>query len=149
MHSHQRLAASPLAPAACRLFYWTRLAYRKEDDLDYEFINVDAAKRLFNLDQHAMVWDDETDTHVVLGWSDSQVVLAFRGTASLQVCAAACRRNKAGLARCQHTPPSGWSGHCRPADASMIHPATCTWFHVHFLCIFPLCVLACLAECND
>lgn len=69
---------------ACRLFYWTRLAYRKEDDLDYEFINVDAAKRLFNLDQHAMVWDDETDTHVVLGWSDSQVVLAFRGTASLQ-----------------------------------------------------------------
>lgn len=80
---HCALLACPLA--AIRLFYWVRLAYRQEQALDGEFVNAATALPLFGLDQHVTVWDDKTDTHCVLGWSASQVVLAFRGTASLQV----------------------------------------------------------------
>jgi hypothetical protein len=70
---------------AVRLFYWARLAYRKDKQLDYEYINAATALRLFDLQHTTTVWDDATDTHVVLGWSGSAAVLAFRGTASLQV----------------------------------------------------------------
>ncbi|KAI3436487.1 hypothetical protein D9Q98_005904 [Chlorella vulgaris] len=82
----QQLSREPMfcMETAIRLFYWVRLAYRQEQALDGEFVNAATALPLFGLDQHVTVWDDKTDTHCVLGWSASQVVLAFRGTASLQ-----------------------------------------------------------------
>ena len=67
-----------LSPAAVRLFYWTRLAYRNDKALDYKYLNAATACRLFDLDQHCTVCVDRTDTHCVLGWSSTRVVLAFR-----------------------------------------------------------------------
>ncbi|PSC69058.1 alpha beta-hydrolase isoform B [Micractinium conductrix] len=69
---------------AVRLFYWIRLAYRNEPNLDYEHINIAHGLSLFNLTQYELIEDDETDTHAVLAWNDSQVVVAFRGTASIE-----------------------------------------------------------------
>jgi hypothetical protein len=67
-----------LCPAAARLFYWTRLAYRNDEALDYKWINGTEAKRLFNLQHVEALWDTDTDTHCVIGWSDTQAVVAFR-----------------------------------------------------------------------
>ena len=61
-----------------RLFYWIRLAYRREKDLDYEHLNATYALSLFGLEKLDQVWDDTTDTHCVVGHSGSQVVVAFR-----------------------------------------------------------------------
>ncbi|KAL4457464.1 hypothetical protein ABPG75_012329 [Micractinium tetrahymenae] len=69
---------------AVRLFYWARLAYRTEERLDNEHVNAAHALSLFDLDKWDSVWDDTTDTHCVIGWSNSQAVVAFRGTASLE-----------------------------------------------------------------
>ncbi|KAL4440742.1 hypothetical protein ABPG77_000451 [Micractinium sp. CCAP 211/92] len=69
---------------AVRLFYWARLAYRTEEHLDDEHVNAAHALSLCDLDQWDSVWDDTTDTHCVIGWSNSQAVVAFRGTASLE-----------------------------------------------------------------
>lgn len=151
-------------PAAAKLFYWMRLAYRDDDALTHPFVNAHVALPLFCLDHfgapcaHArvwlcvlqsrlpacqgaprflwacsfwaggllpeerlplcrswaapcavpvaswgcqgcaarlpgtaqgmltsapvcsteMIWDDTTDTHAVLGWNSTQVVVAFR-----------------------------------------------------------------------
>jgi hypothetical protein len=50
--------------------------------MGHPFINAPAAMRLFGVTHFETIWDDTTDTHCVLGWSDTQVVVAFRwGTA--------------------------------------------------------------------
>ena len=38
-----------------RLFYWIRLAYRNEPNLDYEHINIAHGLSLFNLTQYELV----------------------------------------------------------------------------------------------
>ena len=42
------------------------------------FVNAGIAMPLFDLDQHETIWDELTDTHCVIGWSSSSLVLAFR-----------------------------------------------------------------------
>jgi hypothetical protein len=72
-----RLYCLPLA--AVRLFYWMRLSYREEAEvMGHPFINAPAAMRLFGVSHFETIWDDTTDTHCVLGWSDTQAVVAFR-----------------------------------------------------------------------
>lgn len=52
---------SPLAPllshggAAVRLFYWARLAYRKEPGLDYKLINITHGLTLFDLEHYECI----------------------------------------------------------------------------------------------
>lgn len=51
--SGQLPQAQPLAvslPAAVKLFYWMRLAYRDEDALTHPFVNANVALPLFDLD---------------------------------------------------------------------------------------------------
>ncbi|KAL4859424.1 L-2-hydroxyglutarate dehydrogenase [Chlorella vulgaris] len=81
-----QLRAEPIfcMETTARLFYWTRLAYRNDEALDYKWINGTEAKRLFNLQHVEALWDTDTDTHCVIGWSDTQAVVAFRGTSSMQ-----------------------------------------------------------------
>lgn len=67
--------------AAVKLFYWTRLAYREEDALTHPFVNARSALPLFALRHFETTWDEGTDTHAVLGWSGTQVVVAFRWVA--------------------------------------------------------------------
>jgi hypothetical protein len=67
-----------------RLFYWARLAYRNEEKLDYKWVNEAGGRALFGLDHAEALWDEDSDTHAVLGWSASAAVVAFRGTSSLQ-----------------------------------------------------------------
>lgn len=42
------------------------------------FVNAGIAMQLFDLEQHETIWDELTDTHCVIGWSSSRLVLAFR-----------------------------------------------------------------------
>ena len=73
--------------AAVRLFFWMRLSYREEEEvMGHPFINAPAAMRLFGVTHFETIWDDTTDTHCVLGWSETQVVLAFRW--ALHTCSA-------------------------------------------------------------
>ena len=63
------------------MFYWMRLAYQqegKEGVEAHQFVNSTIALPLYHLDQWETIWDDTTDTHCVLGWSATQVVLSFR-----------------------------------------------------------------------
>jgi hypothetical protein len=61
-----------------RLFYWARLAYRNEEKLDYKWVNEAGGRALFGLDHAEALWDEDSDTHAVLGWSASAAVVAFR-----------------------------------------------------------------------
>ena len=66
-------------PAAIKLFYWSRLAYQQEAaGTAHKYVNSATGLPLFGLEHFESVWDDTTDTHCVLGWSGSQVVVAFR-----------------------------------------------------------------------
>lgn len=69
---------------AIRLFYWSRLAYRNEPELDYQHVNASHARSLYDLHSIETVKDASTDTHAGIGWSDTTVVVAFRGTASIE-----------------------------------------------------------------
>lgn len=69
---------------AIKLFYWMRLAYRHSDALTNLYVNAHTGLRLFSVDHFETIWDDTTDTHAVLGWNKTQVVVAFRGTKSIQ-----------------------------------------------------------------
>ena len=62
-----------------------RLAYREDGEADH-LVNPTTALRLLGVSNHETIWDDATDTHSVLGWSDSQVVVAFRYCLTLQYC---------------------------------------------------------------
>ena len=73
--------SSYLLPTAVRMFYWMRLAYQqegKEGAEAHQFVNSTIALPLYNLDEWETIWDGTTDTHCVLGWSATQVVLTFR-----------------------------------------------------------------------
>jgi hypothetical protein len=41
-------------------------------------VNAGIAMQMFDLEQHETIWDELTDTHCVIGWSSSRLVLAFR-----------------------------------------------------------------------
>ncbi|PRW55924.1 alpha beta-hydrolase [Chlorella sorokiniana] len=70
--------------AAVKLFYWMRLAYREDDVLDHKFVNAAGGLELFDLQHFETIWDESTDTHCVVGWSDTTCVVAFRGTQTMQ-----------------------------------------------------------------
>ena len=46
--------------------------------MGHPFINAPDAMRLAGVSHFETIWDDTTDTHCVLGWSETQVVVAFR-----------------------------------------------------------------------
>ncbi|KAI7842946.1 hypothetical protein COHA_003453 [Chlorella ohadii] len=83
-----QLAKEPIfvMETALRMFYWCRLAYRDDEQLDYKHVNIQHAMELFGLDQWEKILDPDTDTHAVLAWSvaKQQAVIAFRGTSSME-----------------------------------------------------------------
>ncbi|KAK9823190.1 hypothetical protein WJX72_000942 [[Myrmecia] bisecta] len=91
-----RLAMLPICPAildeplfcfetAVKMFYWSALVYRYQEPPPghHPHMSTDTALRMYSLQHLQCFWEKKEDTKVLVGWSDSLVVLAFRGTASL------------------------------------------------------------------
>ncbi|KAL4441188.1 hypothetical protein ABPG77_011425, partial [Micractinium sp. CCAP 211/92] len=74
----QQLEREPMfcMETAVRLYYWSRLAYRDPAG-DDKYVNTAHRLPLFDLRHWEKVEDPETDTHCIIGWSDSRAVLCF------------------------------------------------------------------------
>ncbi|GAB4817729.1 hypothetical protein N2152v2_004775 [Parachlorella kessleri] len=77
---------------AVKLMYWSYLVYDHDETKGSPF-SVDTALSLYDLEHFELFWEKALDTKAIMGWNDStvrkdaepepQVVVAFRGTASL------------------------------------------------------------------
>ncbi len=47
-------------------------------------LNLRTALGLYNLTDSELFWELQLDTRCLMGWSDSTIVVAFRGTASMK-----------------------------------------------------------------
>ena len=47
-------------------------------------LNLRTALGLYNLTDSELFWEVQLDTRCLVGWSDSTIVVAFRGTASMK-----------------------------------------------------------------
>lgn len=79
-----RLAREPLFcfETAVKTWYWSQLCYvlnERESDI----VTLQGAMQLYGLQHFQLLWEPTCDTKCLLGWSASTVVVAFRGTASL------------------------------------------------------------------
>ena len=46
-------------------------------------LSLETALGLYDLTDSELLWQLQLDTRCLMGWSDSKIVLAFRGTASM------------------------------------------------------------------
>lgn len=76
----------------CKLFLWTRAAYRgiekgipeyvPEDQQDLYPYSKSAILSTFGMDKFEYFFEAKTDTYAIMGWGNKTLVLSFRGTAS-------------------------------------------------------------------
>ncbi|GAB4817731.1 hypothetical protein N2152v2_004777 [Parachlorella kessleri] len=67
---------------AVKMMYWSYLCYDKDETKGTPF-TMDTALSLYGLDHFELFWEKTLDTKAIMGWNDSTVVIAFRGTTSL------------------------------------------------------------------
>lgn len=76
----------------CKLFLWTRAAYRgiekgipeyvPEDKQDLYPYSKSAILEVFGMDEFEHFYEAKTDTYAIMGWGNKTLVISFRGTAS-------------------------------------------------------------------
>ena len=99
-HSAAGSPQSTVAPLFCfetaiKLFFWSVLVYAYQEEADTVSLaampaairevlgEMDAAMRLYGLRKRRLFYDRACGTKALVAWSDSVIVLSFRGTAEM------------------------------------------------------------------
>ncbi|KAK9866320.1 hypothetical protein WJX84_007327 [Apatococcus fuscideae] len=85
VQDQQSLRREPLFcfELAIRLFYWSCLVYEIGEGRPVEKFDINMALSLFNVNNYKTIREPVHDSKVLVGWGESAIVLAFRGTSSL------------------------------------------------------------------
>ncbi|GAB4817725.1 hypothetical protein N2152v2_004771 [Parachlorella kessleri] len=105
---------------AVKMMYWSYLCYDQGETKASPF-NIDTALSLYELEHFEMFWEKTLDTKAIMGWNDSTIVIAFRGTASLA--------NVRADVQAWRTPYPAGTGNCCLGTRPMVHTGFhCAWF---------------------
>ncbi|KAL4452204.1 hypothetical protein ABPG75_007866 [Micractinium tetrahymenae] len=120
----EQLSREPIfcMETAVRLYHWGRLAYRDPAGSD-KYVNAATALPLFDLEHWEKIEDTDTDTHCIIGWSDSCAVLCFRGTSSMENTMTDLKSW-----RVRYTPEPAWKGRSVGTHAGFLK----AWTHAGF-----------------